>query len=157
MVVMKSILPSNYYDHFLSLCVAIRIMADPQLCITFNANSLLEWFVSNYGTLYGEEYLSYNVHNLFHLAHDVQNYGCIENFSCFKYENYMQKIKKKLHQCGKPLQELSNRVFEELQFPLSQCNKVQYPFVVYTKNKISYVQFQNFKIATNEVDKCALL
>lgn len=96
MVVMKSILPSIYYDHFLSFCVAIRIMADPQLCTTFNAyaHSLLQWFVSNYGTLYDDEYLSYNVHNLLHLANDVQNYGCIENFSCFKYENYMQKIKK---------------------------------------------------------------
>lgn len=48
-------------------------------------------------TLNGNKYLSDNVHNFLHLTNDAQNYDCLDNFSCFKYENYMQKIKNKLH------------------------------------------------------------
>lgn len=117
---MKSVLSPICYNHFLSLSIAIRILIEPELCVTFNsyANSLLLWFVSNFGSIYGNEYLSYNVHNLLHLSSDVQTFGSLENFNCFKFENHMQKIKKKLHLCGKPLEEISNRVFEELQLPV---------------------------------------
>lgn len=159
MIIMKSKLSPTCYNHFLALCVAIRILADPQLCIIFNdyANSLLLWFVSNYGAIYGEKYLSHNVHNLLHLANDVHTFGCLDNFSCFKYENHMQIIKKKLHQSGKPLQELTNRIFEDLRQPNIQSPIVKYPTIVYTSNNtIKYVQYKNFKLATNEVDKCAL-
>ncbi|KYM96522.1 hypothetical protein ALC62_12823 [Cyphomyrmex costatus] len=162
-VVLKSIMTLASYNHFLSLSIAIRILTDPKLCITFNeyANSLLMWFVSNYGDIYGDEYLSFNVHNLIHLANDVKTFGCLENFSCFKFENYMQKIKKKLHQSGKPLQELSNRIFEELQIPIQPCCIEQFPIVIYkprSLNKvISYLQFKSFKVSINEVDNCVLL
>lgn len=106
-VLMKSMLSSICYKHFLCLSVAIRILTDPELCVRFNAyaNSLLVWFVSNYANIYGEKYLSHNVHNLLHIANDVLTFGCLDNFSCFKFENHMQKIKKKLHNSGKPLHE----------------------------------------------------
>lgn len=95
-VILKSTIPPIWYNHFLCLSVAIRIMADPQICTTFlaYAHSLLLWFVTNYETIYGEEHLSHNVHNLLHIANDVKTFGCFDNFSCFKYENNMQKIKK---------------------------------------------------------------
>lgn len=135
-------------------------MIDPQICVTFNdyANSLLMYFVSNYENIYGEEYLSYNVHNLIHLVNDVHRFGSLDNFSCFKYENYMQKIKNKLRRSGKSLKELANRVFEELQLSIQSCHMKKYPIVNYTKkNEISHIQFKTFKIAINEFDNCALL
>lgn len=159
-VVMKSVLPTNCYDHFLSLSVAIRILTDQQLCVPFNgyANSLLVYFVSNYGNIYGDEYLSHNVHNLIHLSNDVRIFRSLDNFSCFKFENNMQKIKRKLHQSGTPLEEFANRMFEELQLPVRPCKVQTYPIVVYTKNNaISHVQFKYFKIAVNEADNCAML
>lgn len=69
----------------------------------------------------------------------------------------MQKIKKKLHKCGKPLQELSNRISEELQLPIHKCHIKQYPIAVYKKNEISYLQFDSFKISRKKFDNCALL
>ncbi|XP_067204058.1 uncharacterized protein [Linepithema humile] len=158
-IVMKSVLSPYCYNHFVTLSIAVRILADPQLCISFNdyANSLLIWFVSNFGNIYGDEYLSYNVHNLLHIAKDVQTFGCLDNFSCFKYENYMQKIKRKLHQSGKPLEELSNRIFEESQLPIQPFRVMQYPIIIFKNNRISYLQFQNFKIGINEIDNCVLI
>lgn len=128
--------------------------------VPFNtyANSLLLYFVSNYGSIYGEEYVSHNVHNLLHLSNDVQSFGSLDNFSCFKYENYMQKVKNKLYNLGTPLQEFSNRIFEELQLPVRPFKVEQYPIVVYKKNNvISHLQFKSFKIATNKTDNCAML
>jgi len=133
---------------------------ESELCVTFNsyANSLLLWFISNYRNIYGNEYLSHNVHNLLHLSSDVQIFGSLENFNCLKYENHMQKIKRKLHLCGKPLQEILNRVFEELQLPIRPHEIVQYPTIVYAKNNsVSYLQFKNYKIAVNNTDNCVLL
>lgn len=77
---MKSVLPTNYYNHCLSLSIAIRILTDEQVCMPFNAyaNSLLLYSVSNYGNIYGNEYISHNDHNLLHLSDDVQNFGCLE-------------------------------------------------------------------------------
>lgn len=62
-VILKTVLPPILYKHFLCLSVAIRILLDPQLCVIFNAyaNSLLLWFVSHFGTIYGNQYMSYNV------------------------------------------------------------------------------------------------
>ncbi|XP_071579356.1 uncharacterized protein [Temnothorax nylanderi] len=159
-VIMKSVLSKNCYNHFISLSVAIRILTDPQLCITCNAyaKSLLVWFVSNYGILYRDEYISYNVHNLIHFPDEVQTFGCLDNFSCFKFENHMQKIKKKVRQSRKPLEQLSNCVFEELQLPIQPCPIIQYPVVVYKKNKeISYLQFKSFKISKHNNNNFALL
>lgn len=96
------------------------------------------YYVPHYGKLYDEKYLSYNVQNILHLANDVQTFGSLDNFSCFKYKNYMQKIKKKLHICGKPLQKLFNRISEELQLPIKKCHIMQYPIAVYKKNKVFY-------------------
>lgn len=88
----KLILPPMLYNHFLCLSIGIRILIDSHLCMKFNAyaNSLLLWFVSHYGELYDKKYLSYNVHNILYLANDAKTFGSLDNFSCFKYENYMQ-------------------------------------------------------------------
>ncbi|KYM94043.1 hypothetical protein ALC62_15348, partial [Cyphomyrmex costatus] len=148
-VIMKLIMQPMHYNHFVTFSIVIRILSDPQLCISFNdyAKSLLLWFTFNYGNIYGYEYMSHNVHNVIHLANDVKTFGHLDSFSCFKFENHMQKIKKKLHQSGKPLQELSNRIFEELQIPVQLQNHMQFPIVIYktrSKNKeISYLQFDN--------------
>lgn len=160
-VILKPFISPKYFNHFLSFSIAIRILIDSQLCSTFNAyaKSLLFWFVSNYGKLYGDEYLSYNVHNLLHIADDGQKFGSLDNFSCFKYENHMQKIKNKLHKSGKPLEELSNRVFEELQIPIRSCYMIQYPKPFYTNNnnEISYIQFKTFTLSKKKNNNSALL
>lgn len=123
------------------------------------------WFVSNYGNIYGDEYLSniYNVHNLLHLANDVRTFSSLNNFSCFNYKNRMQKLKKKLYQSGKSLEELYNRVCEEIRIPIWTIpiwpyNIVQYPITVNTnENEISHIHFKSFKILKNKMDNIALL
>ncbi|XP_031348209.1 uncharacterized protein LOC116174433 isoform X1 [Photinus pyralis] len=159
-VVLKDVLPHTYYEHFISLSVAIRILADKDLCITLNdyAHSLLVWFVRHYGTLYGQEFLTYNVHNLSHISNDVKIFGPLDNFSSFKYENYMYKIKQKLKQSGRPLQQLRNRIKEEQELPLKTDICKNYPVIHKDKNNcVNSLDFKHFNISTKEANNCCLL
>lgn len=117
-IVLKNKLMYSKYIHFLSLHCAIRILATPELCIDQNlfAKSLLKYFVEKFSIIYGVEYISHNVHNLIHLNEDVIKYGRLDNFSAFKFENYMSEIKKMLKTSKNPLQQFINRVNERRQY-----------------------------------------
>lgn len=132
-VVFKNNLTVEKYQHFLSLSVAFRILSSADTCIKLNeyARTLLRYFVENYPLLYGYQHMSYNVHNLIHLCNDVKLYGPLEQFSAFKFENHMSKIKKKVKTSSRPLQQLVNRSKEEYQVPVTH-EKIAYPFIKYS-------------------------
>lgn len=113
-VLMKPYLSNAMYLHFLSLHCAVRIMCTKELCLRYNeyANSLLKFFVENYSDIYGREYINHNVHNLIHIAADVKKYGPLDNFSCFKFENYMSIIKRSIKPGNYPLVKFIKRVYE---------------------------------------------
>lgn len=89
-------LQKQLYINFLALHVAIRILSSPNLCYEHNdyAKKLLKYFIENFSEFYGKKYISHNIHNLIHLSADVLKFGPLDNFSCFKFENYMSEIKK---------------------------------------------------------------
>lgn len=75
------------------------------------AQLLLEHFVESFSILYN--YLvSHNVHGLIHITEDVRHFESIENFSAFKFENFMHFIKTLIRKREKPLQQLFNRYNE---------------------------------------------
>lgn len=119
-VVLKLVLRKDLYNHFFSLSVAIRILADRKLCLVMNdyAQSLLRWFVLHYGELYGSDNITHNIHNLVHLASDVTRFGCLDQFSAFKFENCLQAIKKQVKNSQKPLHQIVNRITEENALPI---------------------------------------
>jgi len=113
-VALKGKLPKMQYKHFLCLHIAIRILCSLE-CIRLNAyaKSLIRYFVEKYKKIYGHEYITYNVHNLLHLCDDVLLFGKVDNFSAFKFESYMSKIKRKIKNSRYPLQQIYNRVIED--------------------------------------------
>ena len=56
--------------------------------------------------------LVYNLHALIHLARDCRRHGPLDDFSSFKYENMLWKIKRKLRSTSNPLRQLENRFSE---------------------------------------------
>jgi hypothetical protein len=44
--------------------------------------------------IYRSSTIVYNVHSPLHVADDALNYGCLDNVSAFRFENYLQHIKK---------------------------------------------------------------
>ncbi|KAF0721930.1 Uncharacterized protein FWK35_00030499 [Aphis craccivora] len=115
-IIFKGRLNKSFYLHFLKLQCAIKILVTPDLCITENdlAYKLLIEFVTEYRTIYGATFITYNVHNLIHLPFYVKKHGCLDNFGAFKFENYLGIIKKKISHSCYPLQEAANRITEKM-------------------------------------------
>ncbi|XP_077502044.1 uncharacterized protein LOC144113035 [Amblyomma americanum] len=113
-VVAKKILPRAMYEHFLQLHVGIAILSSSSMDYFIDyADQLLRSFVSKCKSIYGKESLIYNVHGLIHLANDCRQLGCLDNFSCFAFENYLKDLKAHVR-CGKkPLEQLYSRIIEE--------------------------------------------
>lgn len=76
------------------------------------AQHVLNHFVQSFKILYGEHRVSHNVHNLIHMPDDVRNFGVLDFFSAFKFENFMQYLKKLIRKSHKPLQQLNHRYAE---------------------------------------------
>ena len=77
------------------------------------ATQLLKKFVNDYSNLYGSQFITYNVHSLIHLPIYVLNHGPLDNFSCFRYDNFIQEIIKSMKSIKYPLQEILNSILEK--------------------------------------------
>lgn len=115
-VILKNILKKDIYNNFITLHVAVTILASPRLCqddrfINY-AEALLSNFVTSFEILYGKQYVSHNVHNLLHLCSNVRIFGPLDNFSAFRFENFMSSIKRLIRKNEKPLQQLIRRYSE---------------------------------------------
>jgi len=121
-IVLKGTIRKDFYNHFLLLFISIRILSS-EICLSHNtiANELILKFVDKFALLYGCEYVSYNVHSLIHLPFYVRSQNLpLHLFSAFKYENYLQQIKKFM-KCGRyPLSEFHNRLSESEELSLRE-------------------------------------
>ncbi|XP_026481608.1 uncharacterized protein LOC113388447 [Ctenocephalides felis] len=114
-IVLKSIISKDFYNNFLTLHVAIRILSSRDFSdesLLNYSKSLLTYFVNGFKLLYGEHLVSHNVHSLIHLTDDVRRFGSLESFSAFKFENYMQTLKKYIRKPERPLQQIARRYHE---------------------------------------------
>ena len=115
-VVLNGILPPCLYDHFMLLFTSMRLLVSKEHASHTEsvdyAKGLILKFVSDAQVLYGKEILVYNVHNLLHLADDVKCLGCLEDFSCFIFENTLGQLKKLIRKPQQPLQQILRRLSE---------------------------------------------
>lgn len=110
----KPFLSVRRYKHLMLLHVGIKLLVNKDSCQSnaMYADKLLRQYVTASVKLYGAQYVSFNVHNLIHLANDVLKHGCLDDFSAFPFENKLQKIKNLLRKSGKPLQQIVRRLDE---------------------------------------------
>lgn len=96
--ILKNVLSSELYSHFLKLSLALRILLDHNDCKKNNncAEKLLKSFVNEIPSFYESCFLTYNFHALMHIHEDAKLHGSLESISAFKFENYLQTIKRKV-------------------------------------------------------------
>lgn len=117
-VVLLDIVDVAVYNHFLLLHSAIAVLISTQVISTTHAekyhlvSSLINTFIKHSETLYGPEFLIYNVHVLSHLSDDASRYGSLDVFSAFPYENYLGQIKRMVRSSKKPLHQICRRIHE---------------------------------------------
>ena len=117
--VLKGVISEEAYNHFLSLSISISILLshDPEQYEEANliafAKDLLKWFVEKAPEIYGETFVSYNVHSIIHLPDDVEKHKAgLHKLSAFPFENFMQSIKGMLRKGNQPLAQVAKRLSE---------------------------------------------
>ena len=169
-VVLKKILTKELYTHFLKLHVAMRILLNPFLCIDQNqlASDLLREYVTQAPVLYGEEFMSYNVHSLIHLSSDALRYGHLDRISAFPFENLLGNLKRKIRKHDKELPQIVRRCVEyEIHRKLKSNNGNQLNFygdhydgpisVNFKGYQYKKVSIQKLRLSTLNPDSCVIL
>lgn len=127
------------------------------------ARTFLRDFVLRFRVFYGQNSLSHNVHVLLHLPDYVELYGNLPSISAFKFENFMQEIKRNLTKKHQHLQQLQKRIAE--QYTISERTDVnQFSDRFQLKKNLLGCSFayrtcyfdQSLMISANGKDDCVL-
>lgn len=168
----KKMLSPEIYENFIFLHTAIQILLSPKLHMEKinDAEKFLEQFVLSFERIYGNHFMSYNIHNLLHLANDVRKFGTLDTFSAFKYENYMKTIKGFIRKADRPLQQLCNRyaelkACENINQNLSHLSKETFHGIHfkgpllhgYNDPQYSKTFFENCILTTESPNNCCIL
>ena len=95
--VLKDFLPVEYYKHFLLLHFAIYSLCSSDYLRLFKqAESCLMRFVVQFSRLYGDDQQVYNVHCLTHSAKATLEFGRLDLWSCFPFENHLFQVKRRI-------------------------------------------------------------
>lgn len=129
-LVLKGVLDTDKYDHFITLHLAISILISNKVfeCQYVDyAEKLLNHFVKSCGLIYSKEFMVHNIHNLLHLCDDVRKFGPLDNFSNFPFENYLGQLKKLLRKPSDVLPQIVRRLSESQNFSYKtlNCNNQQ--------------------------------
>lgn len=99
LVCLKDILPLRYYKHWLLLVFSIYTILKDRFSIQEfrSAKRALQQFVEDTETLYGKEYMKYNIHLLLHIPDSVKQFGALWAWSAFPFEHYNGILTKMFH------------------------------------------------------------
>lgn len=156
-VLLKDFLSNDEYIHFLKLFCATTICStDKYKSYLPKARELFNDFIEESKELYGNHSVTSNIHNLCHIVDEVEHFGELNSISAYEFENELYKIKKRIKQCDKPLQQISRRFSELYNRPFRSYNKSKndFPklnekFVLTGNNLLVYrkIEFENFVLS----------
>ena len=97
--VLNGILPCQYLNHFSLLVISIHTLLqqsipDRQI---LQCESMINTFCQQFEVLYGQRYMSANVHLLLHLPNTVRQLGPLWVYSCFYFEGQNGALKSLVH------------------------------------------------------------
>jgi len=117
---------------------------------------------------YGKNNMIYTVHNLIHLSDDAKQFGPLDSFSVFPFENHLHSLKKILRKYEKPLSQIHCRIMERktankykpsesiLKYPiLISQNEKEIPFEC--SQSYETLKFRDFKLSCSQADRFCFL
>ena len=119
-VVLKNNISNNEYNLFMMLSVAMQILLSDKYCLdrtkVLYAKDILHIFINDCITIYGDDFVTYNIHCLSHIADDVLNYKTsLNRLGAFQFESYLGHLKKDIRGSKHPVQQLVRRYNETKQ------------------------------------------
>lgn len=171
--VLKDIFLDDHYLHFMILHSVMRLLvrkSTPRDMHSF-CQEALETFVEICVQLYGEQFLSYNIHGLLHIVEDVMELGSAETYSAFCFENSMSELRKYIRKPGMKLQQVYKRISEKEDFTPEPSNSnngiclsqkhaegpVPENIPVHLCKQFKNLKFEGFTFAIALRDSCCLL
>lgn len=122
-VVLKDIIDDKLYNHFLLLFIAVRLCSTEYFRKWLPlAQTLFEKFIEGFIEIYGEEFVTSNIHNLEHVVNDVERFGNLSTISAYPFENYLFQLKKCVRQGNYCLEQVANRILEKNRGPKDSDN-----------------------------------
>lgn len=95
-----------------SACRAISVSCLTQANIDY-AEIALKIYIETNAKIYGEAFVTYNVHGLLHVVQDVKIFANLHSYSAFPYEDNMRFFRKYLRKPHLFLQQLHHRLSEQ--------------------------------------------
>lgn len=129
---------------------AVTICTSNAHCKFFlnTADVLLKHFLRKYRFLYGEDFMTSNVHNLSHLIDDVRRFGELPSFSAYPFESRLYEIKNLIRNGNRPLAQVAKRLGEITNLEIgAKTSPIKYPILKKQNNNIFKVlQMQDFQL-----------
>lgn len=161
-IALKSRMPQRYYVHFLYFHLAMRILMSSDSsnaeANSFILGQLLNTFIADFTTLYGNDKVDYNVHNLLHFEHIQQKLGTLKKLNGFIYEDQINMVctfidssaEVNLEEIGEKITDNSNVLVEN---KVNELINTSYPYVDVRGELV----FKNFTISINEPDNHVIM
>lgn len=121
-IITKLYLPKAEYENFCLLFVGITVLIREDLCsrLVDYAKEVLQIWANSTKQVYGKAIMTSNFHCLTHLADNAKDFGVLDNFSAFPYENYLQTLLRKI---SKPSLALKQLCLRHLESPIKPSKK----------------------------------
>lgn len=149
-VALKDHTSYEIYQHFLLLFCAITICEVKHFAHLLPlARAMLDDYLEQFRTIYGEQYMTSNIHNLTHLIDDVEKFGVLQSFSSYPFESMLGQMKRLVRNGRNPLPQLARRISEMSQFLTRVENPISPKSVLSVPNNGREVP-PNFRNVDNE-------
>ena len=77
-VILQKVIPDALYKHFMLLACRMLLVTSADRSNDAAAAEFLKIFSDHFQFLYGEEWVTYTVHNIVHLIEDVRTIGNVD-------------------------------------------------------------------------------
>lgn len=113
LTIFEEFLHETYYMHFIALFCAVTICSTDYFRSRLHVARQLFWqHVAMHKLLF--KTVTSNTHNLVHIVKEVIRFGSLPTISAYPFENELFQIKKLLRSGNRPLQQVANRLHEQM-------------------------------------------
>ncbi|XP_021708989.1 uncharacterized protein LOC5577785 isoform X2 [Aedes aegypti] len=147
-VVLKQFLNEEHYKNFARLFCATTICSTNYYRSYIPvAKILFKEFIATFDTHFGS--VTSNIHNLVHVAEEVERKGPLSSISTYPFENHLYQIKKQVRSGRHPLSQIINRMTERDKHNIINSSAIEtYPSLK-EPSKIHDLKFLTIKLNPN--------
>lgn len=117
MVIFRDFLSEREYEHYLRLCLAVRLCSCKTYVRLDNLKKLVRVITSEFCTgyvdLYGKSSIVSNIHNISHIPDDIEHFGSLNEISTYPFENFLRDLKLNTQPSKNPLEQVTRRIVEK--------------------------------------------